>query len=106
MKNFVQKGENLTLTASAAISSGDVVIVGRIHGVAAGDAAEGDLVDVATAGVFELPKGSEAFDAGDAVYFDATNKVVTSTATSNTEIGHVVEAAGTDASTVSVKLVA
>lgn len=106
MKNFLQPGVNLTLPAPVAVASGDVVIVGEIHGVAAGDAAEGDPCDVVTVGVFTLPKvAANAFGIGDKVYWDGTNKLATSTASGNTRLGTAVEVAATTTATVAVKLV-
>lgn len=105
MKNYVQAGVNLTLPAPAAIISGDVVVVGDIRGVAAGDAAIGEDCDVVTEGVFELPKvAADEFALGDLVYWDAATKVVTSTATDNTKIGVAVTIAAVASSAVHVKL--
>jgi predicted RecA/RadA family phage recombinase len=60
MKNFVQPGHNLTLTAAAAVSSGDILVVGSIVGIALTDAASGAEVEVACDGVFKLDKTSAA----------------------------------------------
>ncbi|WP_442955305.1 DUF2190 family protein [Parasphingorhabdus sp.] len=62
MKNYVQPGNTLTLTAPAAIISGDVVIVGSIIGIANGDAENAAPVDVDTVGIFRLScQGSLGF---------------------------------------------
>ncbi|WP_127076153.1 DUF2190 family protein [Rhodomicrobium lacus] len=88
MKNYFQRGERITGTASAAIASGDVVVIGALIGVAETKAAIGDEVTVLLEGVFTLAKGtSEAISKGAALYWDATNKVVTATAGSNAAIG-------------------
>ncbi|WP_299564066.1 capsid cement protein [uncultured Sulfitobacter sp.] len=42
MRNFVQPGDNLTVTAEAAANAGDGVRLGDIFGIASGDAAIGD----------------------------------------------------------------
>jgi len=39
MKNFVQPGKTITLTAPYAVTSGDGLLVGSVFGVAAGTAA-------------------------------------------------------------------
>ena len=105
MRNFVQKGENLTIPAPAAIASGDVVIVGEIVGIAAGDAAEDEPCDVVTVGVFSLDKvAADAFAVGDAVYWDSANKLATSTASGNTKIGVAVKVAVSGSAAVEVKL--
>lgn len=75
MRNYIQPGNTLTLTAPAAIVSGDVVAVGSIIGVANGDAANGAPVDVDTVGVFRLPKvAALAIAAGDVVYWVFSGK--------------------------------
>lgn len=105
MKNFVQAGSNLTLPAPAAVSSGDLVIVGALIGVAAGDAAAGADFDMITAGIFDLPKTTgEAFTLGSTVYWDATAKKITTTASGNTLCGYAVKAAGSGDATARIKL--
>ncbi|MEC3860123.1 DUF2190 family protein [Mesobacterium sp. TK19101] len=93
MKNYVQPGNTITLTAPYAVTSGDGLLVGSIFGVAAGDAGNGETVEVALTGVFDLKKvASQAWSAGDKVYWDNTNKEATKTATANTLIGVAIEA--------------
>jgi len=92
-KNFVQPGNTITLTAPYAVTSGDGLLVGSIFGIASGDAALNEPVEVALSGVFDLTKvGSQAWTAGAKVYWDDTNKRATSVATSNTLIGVATEA--------------
>lgn len=104
MKNFIQQGVNLTVPAPANTLSGDVVVIGDLHGIASTNAAEGaDLVFV-TEGVFELPKvAAEAFAIGDPVFYDAGDKLVTSVDT-EPQIGVAVTVAAADSGTVHVKL--
>lgn len=105
MKNYVQKGENLTLPAPNALSSGDGALVGSIFGVAAGDADNGADVDLVTEGVFEMPKVSAlAISIGDKLYWDDTAKLVNKTASGNTLIGVAVTAAANPSGTVNVRL--
>lgn len=93
MKNYVQPGNTLTLTAPYAVTSGDGLLVGSIFGVAAGDAASGATFEAALTGVFDLTKiGSQAWTVGAKVYWDNTNKRCTTVATDNTLIGVAVEA--------------
>lgn len=93
MKNYVQPGSTLTLTAPYAVTSGDGLLVGSIFGVAAGDAASGATVEAALTGVFDLTKiGSQAWTVGAKIYWDDTNKRCTTVATDNTLIGVAVEA--------------
>jgi len=94
MKNFVQHGETLTLAAPADVSSGDGVLVGSIFGIAVETAASGAQVALKTTGVFTLPKATgQAWTVGAKVYWDNTNKVCTTTSSSNTLIGAIVVAA-------------
>jgi predicted RecA/RadA family phage recombinase len=73
MKNFVQPGNTITLTAPYAVASGDGLLVGSIFGVAAGTAALGEIVEAALVGVYELKKlGSQAWAVGDRIYWDNT----------------------------------
>lgn len=61
MKNYVQPGSTISLTAPYAVTSGDGLLVGSIFGIAAGDAALNDPVEAALTGVFDLTKvGSQA----------------------------------------------
>jgi len=98
MKNYVQPGNTITLTAPYDVASGDGLLVGTIFGVATGAAVNGDPIETALVGVFDLKKvGSQAWDAGDKVYWDNTNKQATKTATDNTPIGVAIEAVGNGA---------
>ena len=88
MKNYVQPGNTITLTAPYAVTSGDGLLIGSIFGVAAGTAAVGEAVEAALTGVYDLKKvASQAWAAGDKVYWDNTAKEATKTTTSNTLIG-------------------
>jgi predicted RecA/RadA family phage recombinase len=99
MKNDIQPGNTITLTAPDAVTSGSGLRVGSIFGIASGDAALNDPVEVALTGMFDLTKvGSQAWTVGAKVYWDDTNKVATKTATANTLIGVAVEAVAGGAS--------
>lgn len=107
MKNYIQKGENLTIAAPYAVTSGGGVKSGLIFGVAAGTAASGADVDLVTQGVFDLPKVStDVFAVGAAVYWDDTAKLVTSDDDSgaNSKIGVTVAAAANPSGSVAVRL--
>lgn len=105
MKNYIQKGENLTVPAPAAVLSGEGVVIGAIFGVAAGNAAQGANVDLVTEGVFSLPKvAAQAVAIGDKLYWDSAAKLVTKTAGSNTYIGVAVNVAPNPSGYVAVRL--
>lgn len=103
MKNFVQPGNTVTLTApTGGVKSGDGFLVGAIFAVAAYDAAEAADVEGATIGVFDLPKDSSVITQGEAIYWDNTAKKITGTAAGNTLVGKAVVAAGGSATTARV----
>jgi predicted RecA/RadA family phage recombinase len=62
MNNYLQPGEVMPYTngTGSAISSGDVVVIGNMLTVATVDMADGAVGEVATRGVFSLPKASAA----------------------------------------------
>jgi len=95
-KGLKQQGDTLTFTAPYAVSSGQGFLVGVIFAIALNDAASGAPVEgrVRTGEVWELNKNvGEAWTAYvTKLYWDNTNRRVTSTASGNTFIG--VAAAG------------
>ena len=100
MKNYIQPGEHITLTAPAAVSAGDAALIGDVFGVAQGNAAQDDPVVLVRRGVFTLPKTSaQAWTVGAKVYWDAANSVVTTTATGNKMVGAAVETAANPSAT-------
>jgi len=100
MKNYIQPGHTVTVTAPVGgASSGDFIKIGSLHGVCATDADEGAAVELAVTGVFEIPSDGTAFAEGAKVYWNDTAKNVTSTAAGNTLIGHAL-AAGAASATV------
>jgi predicted RecA/RadA family phage recombinase len=104
MKNYVQKGQNLTLTAPRALASGDGFVVGAIFAVASAAAAQGAPVVGVTEEVFTLPKAAGAITQGQRLYWDNTAFNLTTTATNNTLVGPAVTAAASGDATVAVKL--
>jgi len=70
--NYVQEGGVIQYTnGGTAISSGDVVVMGEIIGVAMVDIANGETGSVAIEGVFNLPKVDAAVIAqGESVIYD------------------------------------
>lgn len=104
-KNFIQPGKVLDVTLAATITSGSGLLVGKRLGVALGDGASGDTISVQVEGVFNLPKlGTDVVAQGDVLYWDNTNKRLTTTATSNTQAGYAAAAAGNGATTVDIAL--
>ncbi len=105
MKSFVQKGGTLTLIAPYAVASGAPFKVGAFVAVAVTAAAVGATVEGKLEGVFQLPKVSaQAWNVGDKIYWDDTNKVMTTVPTGNTLVGAAVEAAANPSPTGKVYL--
>ncbi len=110
MKNFVQNGDTITVTAPAAVASGDFVQVGRIRGVAVASAASGDPVELQTVGVFDIPKtGSEEFaTVGLPVYVvlsgNGVKTVTTASTTANVLVGINLATSGAVTGNLRVKL--
>jgi predicted RecA/RadA family phage recombinase len=105
MRNYVQPGNVVTLTAPAGgVLSSQGVLIGSLFGVAAYDAKAGAEVEVEVVGVYDLPKDSEALAEGARAYWNSTNKNVTATASGNKLIGAAVKAAGSSDTTVNVRL--
>jgi len=101
MKTYIEPGSPLTVTAATDTTSGDLVKVGSLIGLAAGDAATGEAMVVHLMGVFEVPKlASDDVAVGDALYYDATAEHLTKSASDNTYAGVAAAAAGIGATTV------
>lgn len=93
MKNYVQEGEVLTLTAPYDVASGGGCLVGETFGVASGAVASGAAGEFATEGVFDLAKtGSQAWTQGAPIYWDNAGKLCTTTVGSNKLIGYAAQA--------------
>jgi len=100
MRNFIQPGNTITLAAPYDVASGGGLLVGSIFGIAVADAAKDAEVEASLVGIFDLAKAAgEAWTVGDKLYWNDTDKAVTTTEASNTLIGVAVEAA-VDAATV------
>lgn len=103
MQNYIQPGVNLTVPAPATVVSGTLVVIGNIVGIAAGDAASGEDLDLVTEGVFSYPKVSaDVLAVGDPVYFDGAEVGVESTGSDL--VGTCVQAAGNGVTTAYFKL--
>jgi predicted RecA/RadA family phage recombinase len=104
-KNYIQPGEVLDVTLAAIITSGSGLLVGVRLGVALTDGAIGDTIAVQVKGVFNLPKlSTDVVAQGAALYWDNTNKRLTTTSTSNTLAGYAAAAAGNGVTTVNIAL--
>jgi predicted RecA/RadA family phage recombinase len=87
------------------VTSGQGVLVGNLFGVAATTATEGTGVEIATVGVYELPKlVSAVIAAGARVAWDDTAKQVVLPGTGMVPVGIATLAAGNGVATVRVRL--
>lgn len=104
--NYVGEGDALTLVAPYAVNSGGGAQFGNnLFGVAVTTLASGATGVFRSEGVFDLTKNTTgAFAVGDRLYWDNTNKRLTTTTTGNICVGIAVEAAATTASTGRIKL--
>lgn len=90
MNNYIQKGKTLTVALTAAVTSGQLVLLGnsKLPAVATGTYAANVAGEYQLSGVFELPAdGPSAGVVGDLAYWDTAAGDVTSTAAGNTKIG-------------------
>lgn len=93
MRNYVQPGDTITLTAPAGgVTSGQGVLKGRLFVVATDDAEEGEPFEGMTYGVFDFPKAAVAFSEGDPAFWDAAGSRVVKEDDegANTQVGYVV----------------
>lgn len=104
MKNYIQEGRQIDLTASGAVTSGDLVVVGELVGVATTDAVASEVYAVSTTGVFDLAKGAGALTVGTKVYAAAGVGNNVTTTDTDVEVGVVVADAASDDTVVRVRL--
>jgi len=104
MKNFIQPGMTLAITAAADRVSGQGVRAGMLFGVATHDALSGEALEICTTGVFELPKTSaQAWTVGAALYWTGS-QCSTAAGTGNIFIGVAAAIAVNPSSTGIVRL--
>ena len=106
MKTYIQNGHIITVPApTGGITSGDGLIVGNIFGIAAYSASEGDPLELATTGVYKLPKATAAvLTVGARLAWDNTAKQVNTPGAGRFPIGIATEAAGNGVTSVTVRL--
>ena len=96
MRNFIQPDDSLALAIPYAggVTSGQGVLVGAIFGVAAVDAAQNVFAECQTKGVFDITKEPAlAITAGARLFWDNTNRRLTTTLTGNFQVGVATQAA-------------
>lgn len=104
-QNHIVEGDVIPVVLGATIASGAGILVGSIVGVSLAAGVSGDTVQVAVEGVFAVKKKTtDVVAQGAILYWDNTNKELTTTSTSNTKAGYAYSAAGNGATTVEILL--
>jgi predicted RecA/RadA family phage recombinase len=105
MKNAVSSGNVIPYTPTVAVASGTTVLIGTKLGVAIADIAANATGSAQVTGVFSVAKlSTDAVAQGAALYWDNTNKRLTTTASGNTYGGFAERAAGAGVAAVNIKL--
>lgn len=103
-KNYVQDGNTVRFTATAAMKSGDVAMIENLAVVAESDVAQAGVGVGLTTGVFTVKaKAADDIKQGAIVYWSATEGATT-TAGSNKRLGVAWRASGASVETVDVKI--
>mgnify|MGYP003344454431 CR=1 FL=1 len=90
MKNYIQEGEYMTLTAPYDRNSGEGALVGALFGVAVADVLSGAEGVFCTEGIFTLTKATgngTGGSQGAKAYWVAASKSVSAASSGNTLIG-------------------
>lgn len=102
-KNYLQDGNTVRFTATAAMKSGDVAIIENLAVVAESDVAQNGVGVGLTTGVFTVKaKASDDIKQGAVVYWSTDG--ATTTAGSNKRLGVAWRASGASVETVDVKI--
>lgn len=105
MKNHVQPGDTITLAAPYAVSSGGAALVGGFFGIAVTDLANAEVGEFALDGVYSITAlGTDTGSVGAKVYWDNTNKRITTTASGNSLVGALTVAKASGETTATVRL--
>lgn len=92
MKNYIEKGDNITVPSPIVTVGGAGVQIGNLFGIANGIAQVGDPLVLSTVGVFAIEKvTADDVALGDSIFWDDTARKATVTATDNLKIGVAVE---------------
>lgn len=103
-KNYVQDGNTVRFTATAAMKSGDVAMIENLAAIAVSDVAQGGVCVGLTTGVFTVKaKAADDIKQGSIVYWSAADGATT-TAGSNKRLGVAWRASGASVEAVDVKI--
>lgn len=106
MKNFVQKGDSITVVApSGGFTAGVLYIVNELIGVAATTVLEGESGVLVTEGCFDLSKTSaQAWAVGEEIFYLTNGKCANASATGAIKVGLASATAANPSSTGNVRL--
>lgn len=105
MKTYIQDGDLITVAAGADVTSGTGHLVGSIFGIAVADALSAQPVTLKRTGVVEHAKtAAQAWTVGALIYWDNTNKVMTTASSGNKLVGVAAAAAANPSATGRVLL--
>ena len=104
MKNYINEGEAIDINVASAITSGQLVTIGELVGVAVNTTATSVDNVMKICGVFEVPKATGAITFGAKLYHDTVAGNVTTTAGSLKLAGYAVSAQLSGDATVKLKL--
>lgn len=105
MRNYIQPGNTITIPAPDDIEGGEIVTMGELVGIAAGDAETGADLDLVLVGVFDLAKVStDAITIGTPVYVAGGVVTTDDDSGANPFLGHAVTAAPNPSASVHVRL--
>jgi predicted RecA/RadA family phage recombinase len=103
--NYIQRGDHITLTATAAMTSGAGFQTGNLFGVVLESVASGAPFDVATEGVWTLPSDGSAFTLGSYCYWNAATSQITPTQSGSLlKVGVTTQALASGGATINVRL--
>jgi len=106
MKNFVQKGDVITMTPTAGnLTAGQGLLVGALFGVATSDVAQNTPGEFITEGVVDIAKTSALeITAGSRVFWVPGSSAVNTTSASQVCVGIALATAPNPSPTVRIKL--
>ena len=101
-----QNGSVLDITLGSDVNVGDVVPLGNsMISIACSSGLTGEVIAVETEKVWTInAKTADVISIGDTLYFDVTNRELTTTATSNIKAGIAVSSKGATAGTIDIKI--
>lgn len=106
MRNYIQNGDAINVTAPYAVTSGQGVLVGALFGIATHDAANAADVVIQTEGVVDVPATTaNTATQGAKIYWDNATRLATTTAGTNVCIGVATAAKANGETVARVRLV-